>query len=133
MSDVTTQETPTPVLYKFTNAAESPWLDSLLSMFYNGTATNTIGIMDGWNVKTQEPELVIVGVQVDAEGKCDLWPLATVIPAEKTSHYLAPDGKGDYYDPRNHAEAQLVKDGMRSYDEAIVAATDTTEANVTEH
>lgn len=133
VEDIQPAEAPSPILYKFTNAGESPWLDSLLAMFYKGAADNTIGIMDGWNVKTQEPELVLVGVQVDADGKCDLWPLATVIPAEKTSHFLAPNGKGDFYDPRNHAETQLVKDSMRPFDDSIVAAVEPTEQNDTEH
>jgi len=85
-------------LYKFTNQKESPYLDSLLAMFYSGAFRNSIGIME-----TQRefedgegyPALILVGVaEEDGETKC--YPLAEVIPSNNAHQYLQPDGKGGY-------------------------------------
>lgn len=123
--DVQPATAPSPILYKFTNEAESPWLDSLLAMYYKGAIDNTIGIMNAFNLETSEEELILVGVHLDENGKPDCYPLATVIKAEHVGKYLAPNGKGGFYDPRNPTEAAEAKEEMRSLEDAIVPAVDT--------
>ena len=85
-------------LYKFTNQKDSPYLDSLLAMFYSGAFRNLIGIMDAQK-QNEEGENVnvtlLVGVsEEDGEHKC--FPLAEIIPSELTGLYLRPDGNGGY-------------------------------------
>lgn len=116
---------PSPVLYKFTNQEQSSYLDDLLAMFYQGTYGNTLGIMTAFNLETGQEDIVLVGVVLDADGKADCYPVAKVLSAEEVPNYLAPDGKGGYYDPRNATEVAEAKENMKSYDEAVV---DTAEA-----
>ncbi len=113
-----------PVLYKFTNQALSPELDNLLAMFYKGVYENRIGIMTAWNLETEQEQLILVGVELDENLKPDCYPLALVISAEQAKNFLAPDGKGGYFDPRDIAEASAAKDAMRPYDEAVVPAAE---------
>lgn len=108
------------VLYKFTNQQESGYMDNILAMFYHGAAENALGIMTAWNVEKQCEELILVGVQLDEEGKPDCFPLAKVLAAEEASLYLAPNGKNGYYDLRDATEVAEAKDEMRSYAEAVV-------------
>src|SRR5689334_21245891 len=111
MDNVATETTVAkPVLYKFTNQAESHELDNILAMFYMGTYENTLGIMQAFNLETGEQELILVGVMLDEDGKPDCYPLASVLNAEKARNYLAPDGKGKWYDPRNMTEASEAKE-----------------------
>ena len=109
-----------PVLYKFTNQAQSPELDDLLAMFYIGVGGNTLGIMQAFNLVEEREELVLVGVQLDDEGKADCYPLAKVLSAEDARNYLAPNGKGGFYDPMDPVDSATAKEEMRSYDEAVV-------------
>ncbi len=109
-----------PVLYKFTNQAESGELDNLLAMFYQGVMHNDVGIMTAWNIEKGEEELILVGVSLDEDGKADCFPIAKCLTAQDVNNYLAPNGKGDYYDPRNPSEVAEAKEGMRSYNEAII-------------
>lgn len=121
--DNANQATPavkSPVLYKFTNQEESGHLDDLLAMFYQGTYGNSLGIMTAFNLETGMEEIVLVGVVLDENGKADCFPVAKVLASEDVLNYLAPDGKGGFYDPRNPTEAAEAKDSMRSYDEAVV-------------
>ena len=111
---------PAPVLYKFTNQEVSHDLDDLLAMFYQGTYGNTLGIMTAYNLETCEQEVILVGVVLDENGKADCFPVAKVLGADDVSKYLAPDGKGNYYDPRNPVENEEAKEGMRSFNEAVV-------------
>lgn len=111
---------PSPVLYKFTNQVESHQLDDILKMFYQGTYGNTLGIMTAFNLTTSEEELVLVGVVLDADGKADCFPLAKILSSEDAGQYLAPNGKGGYYDPRNPTDTAEAKESMRSYNEAVV-------------
>lgn len=111
---------PSPVLYKFTNQAESSSLDDLLAMFYQGTYGNTLGIMTAFNLKTSEEEVILVGVVLDENGKADCYPVAKVLSAEDVANYLAPDGKDGYYDLRDPVAVDDAKEGMKSYNEAVV-------------
>lgn len=90
-------------LYKFTNQKESPYLDSLLAMFYSGAFRNAIGIMEAsreFEDGKGYPALILVGVaEEDGETKC--YPLAEVIPSEMAYQYKHPDGKGGYLRPEN--------------------------------
>lgn len=107
-------------LYKFTNKADSPYLDSLLTMFYEGGFRNHIGIMEAWSLKDQEEQIILVGVELDEEGKPNCYPIAKCLRAEDVTNYLAPDGKGGYFDPANPIELAEYKEGVRSYNEAVV-------------
>ncbi len=111
---------PAPVLYKFTNQAESSQLDGLLAMYYQGVYSNSIGVMTAFNLEKGEEEIILVGVDLDEDGKADLYPLATIITAEAARNFLAPDGKGGYYDPRNAVDTAEAKENMKNYNEAVV-------------
>lgn len=108
------------VLFKFTNQEESGYLDNLLATFYHGTYTNRLGIMTAFNLETGLEEIVLVGVELDEDGKADCYPIAKVLASEDAAIYLAPDGKGGYYDPRNPSEVADAKENMRSFNEAVV-------------
>lgn len=109
-----------PTLYKFTNKAEAPHLDNLLAMFYQGVYDNTIGIMDAWNLETEQEEMILVGVAADENGKAVCFPLARLLRAEEVPQYLAPDGNGEYFDPYDPTAAAKARDGMKTIKEAIV-------------
>ncbi len=111
---------PSPVLYKFTNQVESPELDDLLALFYRGIYANSVGIMQAHNLDTGEEELILVGVNLDEDGKADCYPLAVCLSVENTRKYLAPDGKGGFYDPRDPSDAAAAKENMKSYTDAVV-------------
>lgn len=90
-------------LYKFTNQKESPYLDSLLAMFYSGAFRNAIGIMEAQrDVEDGKgyPALILVGV-TEEEGERKCYPLAEVIPADNVHQYLHPDGNGGYIRPES--------------------------------
>lgn len=122
------QEAPSPVLYKFTNHEQSSHLDDLLAMFYQGTYGNSLGIMTAFNLETGVEDIVLVGVVLDEDGKADCYPVAKVLSAEDVANYLAPDGVGGYYDPRNPTETAEAKENMRSFNDAVVE-TEPTVAN----
>lgn len=114
------EEVFTPTLYKFTNQAQSPELDDILAMFYIGVGGNTIGIMQAFNLITEKEELILVGVQIDEDGKADCYPLASVLNAEQARNYLAPDGEGGFYDPADPIDTARAKENMRTYEDALV-------------
>lgn len=90
-------------LYKFTNQKDSPYLDSLLAMFYSGAFRNSIGIMEAQREVEDGkgyPALILVGV-TEEEGETRCYPLAEVIPSDNTHQYLHPDGKGSYIRPES--------------------------------
>lgn len=111
---------PSPVLYKFTNEAESPYLDSLLAMVYQGAFDNSLGIMECWDLEAADKAVVIVGVALDEEGKAECFPLFKLLKAEDVPNFLSPDGKGGYYDPANPSEVAAAKEDMKSFNEAVV-------------
>lgn len=108
-----------PVLYKFTNKSDSPYLDSLLAMFYEGSFANTIGIMEAFSLKDEEEHTILVGVQLDEDGKPECFPIAKLLRAEDVSNYLAPDGNGGFFDPCNPTELAEYKETVKSFDEAV--------------
>lgn len=108
------------VLYKFSNKESTPYLDSLFAMFHHGAFTNSLGIMEAWNLDTEQEEILLVGVELDENGKPDCYPVAKVLRAEDISKYLSPNGKGGYFDPQNAKEVEEFKQNVRSIDEAIV-------------
>lgn len=108
------------VLFKFTNQEKSPDLDNILAMFYSGVHTNTLGIMTAWNLATEQEEVILVGVQLDENGKPDCFPLCRVLRSEDARVYLSPDGKGGYFDPRDYVENETAKAEMRSYADAVI-------------
>lgn len=119
-TEASAQEAPSPILFKFTNKEESPYLDSLLAMFYEGAFTNTIGIMEAHCLKTEQEEMILVGVALDADGKAECYPLAKLLRAEDVRDYLSPDGKGGFYDPLNPVEVANAKEDMKSFKDAVI-------------
>lgn len=109
-----------PVLYKFTNKAESPNLDNILAMFYQGVFDNRIGIMEAYNIETETEEAVLVGVELDENSKPICFPLCKILRAEDVKNYLSPNGKGGFFDMLNQAESEAAREDMRPYDSAVV-------------
>ena len=89
-------------------------------MFYQGAFDNTIGIMDSFNLTTEEVETILVGVQADENGKPVCFPLAKLLKAEEVPQYLSPDGKGGYFDPLDMEAAQAAREDMKTIAEATV-------------
>ena len=118
--DDETKDIAAPVLYKFTNHKESAALDNLLATFYVGVMNNTLGIMHAHNVETGEEDIILIGIELDADGKPDCYPIAKCFSAEEARLYLAPDGKGGYYDPRDPSETADAKENMRSFNDAVI-------------
>jgi hypothetical protein len=108
-----------PILYKFTNQAEAPELETLLSMFYKGAYANRLGIMQAKNVATDCEELLLVGVTLDVHGKTDCYPLARLLTAEEAPNYRSPDGNGGWFDPLDPEEAEAVKETMKPVEECL--------------
>lgn len=109
-----------PILFKFTNKADSPYLDSLLTMFYEGAFRNHVGVMEAWSLKDEEEHIILVGVALDEDGKPECFPIAKCLRAEDVTNYLAPDGKGGYFDPSNPIELAAAKEDMKPFDQAVV-------------
>lgn len=109
-----------PTLYTFSNQENVTQMGDVLAMFYMGVANNQLGVMQAFNIEKGETELVLVGVQLDEDGKPDCYPLAKVLAVEDTLNYLAPDGKGGFYDLRNPSDVAEAKDSMRSYEDAVI-------------
>lgn len=82
--------------YKFTNKEDSPYLDSMLSMFYHAAMNAKIGIMEAMDANTNKEVLLLVGVEKDADGNVSCFPIARCLPAEEVGDYLQPDGTGNY-------------------------------------
>ena len=120
MQDTNSEAQFSPVLYKFTNEQESPYLDNLLAMFYQGAYDNQLGIMQAFNIETEEQELILVGVDADENGKPVCYPIAKILAAEDVKNYLSPDGKGGWFDERDPSAAAEAREGMRSISEAVV-------------
>ena len=110
----TTTPVVAPVLYKFTNKAESGQLDSLLAMFYQGVYDNTLGIMEAWNLETEQEEVILVGVGADEDGKPVCYPLVKLLRAEDVPSYLSPNGDGGYFDLQNPSESAAARENMKS-------------------
>lgn len=115
-----TVDTTEFTLYKFTNKDDSPYLDTLLQMFYEGAFGNTIGIMEAFNLKTQEEETILVGVSVDEDGKPECFPIAKLMSAEDVPNYLSPDGMGGFFDPLDPVARAEAKENMVPVGQAIV-------------
>lgn len=124
MNDITQENTQDNavkemVLFKFTNKPDTPYLDSLFMMFHHGAFSNKIGIMEAWNLETEQEETILVGVEIDERGKPDCYPIAKVLRAEDVQNYLAPNGDGGYFDLQNPSEVEDFKDKVKSYDDAL--------------
>lgn len=107
-------------LFKFSNRPTSPYLDSLLAMFYSAASNNQIGIMEGWDLNTNKESLILVGIEMDENGKPDCYPIAKCLSAEEVSNFLAPDGQGGYFDPSNPTELAEYKDRLNTVEAATV-------------
>lgn len=112
--------TKAPILFKYTNKSDSPYLDSLLMMFYQGCADNRVGIMEAHNLETSEVEMILVGVELGEDGKTDCYPLARMLRAEEVGNFLAPDGKGGFYDPADPVEREAARENQIPFVDAVV-------------
>lgn len=110
-----------PVLYTFTNKEETGYLDSLLAMFYQGVYDNELGIMEAFNLETEQEELILVGVVPDENGKPICYPVASVLKAEDVPKYLSPDGKGGYFSEQDPTEAAEAREHMKALSEVVEA------------
>lgn len=129
----TTTPVVAPVLYKFTNKAESGQLDSLLAMFYQGVYDNTLGIMEAWNLETEQEEVILVGVGADEDGKPVCYPLVKLLRAEDVPSYLSPNGDGGYFDLQNPSESAAARENMKSIKDATEEPVgETLEAQIAE-
>ena len=115
-------KTVAPVLYKFTNQKNSEELDTLLAMFYQGVYNNAIGIMQALNLNTGKEDIILVGIQLDENGKPDCFPIAKGLRIEDVRDYQAPDGQGGFYDPLDPMETAKAKEHMKTFAEAAVDA-----------
>lgn len=70
--------------------------------------------MEAYNTETEEEEMLLVGVQLDDDNKPECFPLAKILKQNDMLNYLAPNGKGGYYDMTNEAEVEEVKKNMRA-------------------
>ena len=102
-----------PVLYQFTNSGVNPNLDSVLAMFYEGILSNRIGIMESHNLDSGNVELILVGVEADENDKPVCYPLCKILRSEDVSRYLAPDGKGGFFDMLDPVASAEVRDAMQ--------------------
>lgn len=120
MTDVTenAQEVVEPVLYRFANT-DSPHLDTLLVMFYEGAYNNSIGIMEAFDLRTNEEVNLLVGVAVGEDGKPVCFPVAQLLKAEDVPHFLSPDGKGGWYDPADPVEAEAAREHLQPIVDAV--------------
>lgn len=103
--------------YVFSNGmdgygAADPAAESVLQMFVEGTLNNQVGVMRSWNVKSGEEELVLIGVQLDENGKPECYPLAKVLLADEAANYFSPDGKGGWFDLSDRVEVAAQKELM---------------------
>ncbi len=73
-----------------------PWKYDLMQMLYTGSINNQLGYMDAMNKDTGELERLLVGLQLNNEGKVDAYPIARFLEQDEITKYLAPDGKGAY-------------------------------------
>lgn len=81
----------------FANNPGDPKLQALLSMFYSGVLQNTVGVMLAKNKDTGAEELVLVGVNVTADGT-ETYPIAKILGPEDVTKFVAPDGKGGWFE-----------------------------------
>lgn len=71
-------------------------LANVFEMFYRGAFDNTLGIMEALNSETGKEELVVVGIEPQADGSANLFPLAKILDMEEIVKYRSPDGKGNW-------------------------------------
>lgn len=116
-----------PILFKYTNKPDSPYLDSLLMMFYQGCADNRVGIMEAHNLETSEIEMILVGVELGPDGKTDCYPLARMLRAEEVGNFLAPDGVGGFYDPADPVEREAARENQIPFVDAVVEYSEPTD------
>lgn len=109
--------------YVFDNNLPNPAAESVLRMFCEGVFYNQVGIMNAWNLKTSEEELILVGVQLDEDGKPECFPIAKVLAAEDVPNYLSPDGKGGWFDPQDAVEKAAAKENMKDMRQPEVEET----------
>ena len=87
------------VHYIFSNRQDAPELQALLSMFLRGAEANRIGIMQAMNTRTNQEDIILVGVDVGPDNTAECFPLAVLLKAEDAPLYLSPDGDGGWHNP----------------------------------
>lgn len=76
----------------------NPEKENLLRMFYRGVASGQIAYADLKNVRTEEVIPMLVGLELDKNGKViGAMPIARLSSGEEMDDdYLFPDGQGGY-------------------------------------
>lgn len=107
--------------YTFSNKPEDnrQYLEALLVMFYEGAFHNRLGVMEAFDLTTNEETTILVGVEADEDGKPVCYPVARCLKAEEVKNFLAPDGKGGYYDPHDPVEASEARENLKPIKEAV--------------
>lgn len=87
------------LLTVFTNTPHDEAAYQVLQLFYKGAVENSIGMMRALNNATGNEELILVGMQPNAAGGVDSFPLAKVLVKDDVENYFSPDGRGGWFDP----------------------------------
>lgn len=91
--------------YVFSNQQpRDPECESLLRMFVHGVFNNQVAIVRAYNNEIQEEEIILAGVNVNEDGKPELYPICTVLKGTDVDKYFAPNGEGGFYDLANPTE-----------------------------
>jgi hypothetical protein len=83
------------VLHVLSNTPEQ-WKYDLLQMLLEGALSNQIGYMDAKHAVTGEMHRLLVGLELDLNGKINAYPIARLLDTEEATTYLAPDGRGNF-------------------------------------
>lgn len=74
-------------------------LRGLLKMVYHTVLTNRLAVMESKNSETGIKELILVGVEQNGD-TLNCYPLFLPIKAEDVGKYIAPDGQGNWLEPK---------------------------------
>lgn len=80
----------------FTNDKTNPFIRQQFHIWMQSSYANLVGVMHAKHKDTDEIETLLVGVEVQEDGKLITYPLAKILKPEEQDRYLAPDGEGGY-------------------------------------
>ncbi len=88
-----------PEFTVITNAEDKRPLQTLMWGFDIGVRQGRVGIMQAFDKEQNKEELLLVGLEVAADGGLSCFPLAIVLTDADASRYLAPNGEGGWLQP----------------------------------
>lgn len=99
--------------YVFSNQQpRDPECQTLLRMFVQGVYDNQIAIVRAYNNDIQDEEIILAGININDDGKPELYPICTVLKGSDVGKYFAPNGDGGFYDLANPREVSVAQDNM---------------------